>query len=163
MYAITTEKELLEEAEVVKNFVVVKGFSTNQLINLAVNLKDKNNVLSDIYWLDGSDQLNHPSFEYIILAPRFVLVGKEMRSQIDGLIFPQAEPIILVIENFNHLATEDQEKYINRICKREEHDYHPNYYLNPNSIVILGISDSFVMPKISNKLDVRVLSNNSRV
>jgi hypothetical protein len=159
MYAITTEKELLEEAELVKNFVVLKGFSTNQLINLAINLKDKNNVLSDIYWLDGSDHLNYPSFESIILAPRFVLVGKEMRSQIDGLIFPQAEPIILVIENFHHLATEDQEEYINTICKREENDYHPHNYLDTDSIVILGISDSFEMPKINNKLDVRTLSN----
>lgn len=157
MYKELTKEVLLEDAKEVRDFVVANGYTRDQLIDLAVSFKAENDEWKYIYWLDGADLLNYPSFDSIRLQPRFILKGKEMRSQTDGLIFTQTEPIILVIENFDRLGIEDQEKYIERICKKEDHDYNPHYYLHPKSVVILGIQNSFKMPKISYKLEVRLL------
>ena len=157
MYSEETIDELLEGAKRVTDFIFVKDFNRFQLIDLANGLKTKNTELKEIYWLDGSDSLNYPSFASIKLNPRIVIKGKEMRSKTDGLIFPQSEPIILVIENFDRLKKEDQEKYIERICRREDHDYYPHYYLHHKSVVIIGYKSSFEKPVMSYKFNVRVL------
>jgi hypothetical protein len=155
MYAEITNEDLFEEAEWVKNFVIAKGLESNQLIELATNLKNRKTVIVDIYWLDGADTINYPAFSSIRMKPRFVIKQNDIRAKTDGLIFPQTEPIILVIENFDRLEKEDQEKYIGAICKKEEHDYHPHLYLHEESIVIIGIPPTYEEPKISYKLEVR--------
>lgn len=157
MYAQLTLEELLEQSEEVKNFVIAKSFENKELIDLASNLKDKKSQIVEIYWLDGSDSLNYPSFDSIRLNPRFIVQDKQIRKESDGLIFPQSNPIILVIANFNFLTPEDKKKYLEGICKKEEHDYNPHIYLHEESIVIIGIPESADEPKISYKLEVRSL------
>jgi hypothetical protein len=155
MYEKLTKEELLQEASWVKNFVLVKGYSEGDLIELGTSLKEKKEGITEIYWIDGGDSLNYPSFSSIRMKPRFLIKGKEIRSTTDGLIFPQSEPIILVIANFNKLMDEDKEKYVRAICKKEKIDYLPHLYLNEESIVILSLGEDNEEPKISNKLEVR--------
>jgi hypothetical protein len=155
MYTEITKDELLEEADLVKNFIITKGLDTKQLIDIATSLKEKKEGIVEIYWLDGVDTINYPSFASIRMNPRFVIKGGDIKPKTDGLIFPQTEPIILIIANFNKLEKEDQEKYVGVICKKEEHDYYPHLYLHEDSIVILGLGASDIEPKISYKLEVR--------
>lgn len=157
MYAQLTFEELIEQAEEVRNFIIAKNLDSNQLIELAANLKEKKSQIVEIYWLDGSDSRNYPSFKSIRQNPRFIIQDKHLRTKTDGLIFPQSEPIILVIANFNNLKQEDKELYLAGICKKEEHDYYPHIYLHEESIVIIGIPKSMEEPKINYKFEVRSL------
>lgn len=141
MYTEITKEDLIEEAELVRDFVIVKGLQSNQLIELANNLKERKESIVEVYLLDAADTINYPSFSSIKMN--------------DGLIFPQSDPIILVIANFDKLQKEDQDKYLLAICKKEEHDYYPHHYLHEESIVIIGISSTSKEPKISFKLEVR--------
>jgi hypothetical protein len=155
MYAELTKDELLKEASWVKNFVIVKGYDESNLIELGTTLKENKEGITEIYWIDGGDSFNYPSFSSIRLKPRFLIRGKEIRSSTDGLIFPQNEPIILIIQNFNKLNDEDKEMFVGAICKKEEHDYYPHLYLHKESIVILSLGLDNPEPKISYKLEVR--------
>lgn len=155
MYTKLTKEELLQEAPQVKNFVLVKDYDKTNLIELATTLKEKKEAITKIYWIDGGDSLNYPSFSSIRLKPRFLVKGKQIVSSTDGLIFPQNEPIILVIQNFNKLNDEDKEKFVGTICKKEEQDYNPHLYLDKESIVILSLESDNLEPKISYKLEVR--------
>ena len=156
-YEEQTLAKLLKEAEEVKNFVVVNNYSGEKLIELANELKKRKPEIDKIYWLDGADILYYPSFDSIKLPLRFVIRGKDLRSSVDGLIFRQNVPVILVIQNFDRLQLDDQGKYINQICKKEAHDYHPHNYLHPESIVILELEDIANKPKFSYKVEVRVI------
>jgi hypothetical protein len=155
MYTEITKDRLLEEAYMVKNFIITKGLDSRQLIEIATSLKDKKEGIVDIYYLDGADTINYPSFASIRMNPRFVIKGGGIRSKTDGLILPQSEPIILIIANFNKLEKEDQDKYVGAICKKEESDYYPHIYLHDESIVILGLGATDEEPRISYKLEVR--------
>lgn len=157
MYKETTKAQLLTEADRVKNFVLSQGYSKEQLIETANELKEKKEIITEIFWLDGADELYYPSFDSIKLKPRFVIIGKSIRAFTDGLIFPQDVPIILVFNNFNSLPPDEREKYIERICKKEDHDYYPHNYLHEESIVILGLGLNDDTPRISYKLEVRKL------
>ena len=157
-----TIEQLIEKGEEIKDFIITRDFTRNQLIELAVSLKTEASKFKNIYWLNGYDTLNYPSFASIKLNPRFIILGKEMRSQNDGLIFPQTEPIILVIENFDKLELEDQKKYVEQICRREPHDYNPHNYLHHESIVILGCQNTFKLPSISYKLQVSIILNEAK-
>jgi hypothetical protein len=155
MYAELTQEKLLQEASWVKNFVIVKGYDENNLIELGTKLKEQKEGVTKIYWINGGDSLNYPSFSSIRMNPRFVIKDKDIRSSTDGLIFPQHEPIILIIANFNKLKDEDKEIYVRTICKKEERDYHPHLYLHEESIVILDVDQDDQIPQISYKLEVR--------
>lgn len=155
MYAELTKEELLEEASWVKNFVIVKGYDKTNLIELGTILKEKKEIITEIYWLDGSDSLNYPSFSSIRLKPRFLVESGQILSSTEGLIFPQSEPIILIVANFNELNEEDKEKLVGTICKKEKDDYYPHLYLHEESIVILSLGQDNQIPKISYKLEVR--------
>jgi hypothetical protein len=155
MYAELTKDELLREASLVKNFVIVKGYDENKVIELGTILKERKEGISEIYWIDGGDSFNYPSFSSIRLKPRFLIRDKQIRSSTDGLIFPQNEAIILIIQNFDKLKDEDKEMFIRAICKKEEHDYFPHLYLHEESIVILSLGADSPEPKISYKLEVR--------
>ncbi len=141
MYPEITKDELIKEAYSVKNFIITKGLDTKQLIEIAISLKENKEGIVEIYWLNGSDTINYPSFASIRMNPRFVILEGDIRADTDGLIFPQSEPIILIIANFNELKKEDQDKYVGAICKKEEEDYYPHIYLHEESIVILYPSD----------------------
>jgi len=103
MYAELTKDELIKEASWVKNFVIVKGYDESNLIELGTILKENKEGITEIYWIDGGDSFNYPSFSSIRLKQSFLIKGKQIRSSTDGLIFPQNEPIILIIQNFNKL------------------------------------------------------------
>ena len=155
MYTELTKEKLLQEASRVKNFILVKDYDESNLINLGTILKEKKEGITEIYWIDGADSLNYPSFSSIRMKPRFLVKGNQIVSSTDGLIFPQNEPIILIIHNFNTLNDEDKEKFVGTICKKEEHDYYPHLYLHEESIVILSLGKDDTEPKISYKLEVR--------
>lgn len=157
MFREGTIDELLQRAGRVKNFVVAKGYSYEQLITLAEQLKEKKKSVTAIYWLDGSDTLNDASFNSIRLRPRIVIARGQRRAKMEGLIFPQTEPIILVIANFSQLEQEDQNMYLNAICKKEAIDYHPHLYLHEDSIVLLGIDENALEPEPRQKVDFWLL------
>ena len=108
MYTEMTKDELLNDANWAKNFIITKGLNKNQLIDIATLLKEKKDGIVEVYWLDGNDMINYPSFASIRINPRFVIKGGDIRSKTDGLIFPQTEPIILIIANFNKLEQKDK-------------------------------------------------------
>jgi len=157
MYKEITINKLFDEVSRVKGFIIAKGYDKKQLIDLGTMLKERKGGIVEINWLDGADSGNYPSFESLRMKPRFVLKDGEIRSKTVGLIFLQSEPIILIVENFNILSKEDQQKYVERLCKQEKHDYNTHYYLHEDSIVVLGIREQDEMPKISYKLQVRSL------
>jgi hypothetical protein len=90
-----------------------------------------------------------------MLKPRLLIRDKKIKPSPDILIFPQNEPIILIIKNFDKMNDEDKEMYVNSICKKEEDDYYPKLYLHKESIVILSLGLDYPEPKISYKLEVR--------
>ncbi|MCZ2479333.1 hypothetical protein [Aquirufa nivalisilvae] len=157
MYVELTKEELLEDAQSVKDFVIASGYSELQLIELSESLIKEKNYLNRIYILNGNSQSNYPSFNSIRLAPRFVIKGGQTYTDTSGLIFPQNEPIILIIENFDTLKEVDQSKYLETICQKEERVPHHNLSLHKDSIVVLGISSTAKIPEISYKLNVRKL------
>jgi len=157
MYTEITKDKLLQDASWMKNFIIAKGLEKEQLIELGTLIKEKKDGIVDIFWLDGSDPINYPSFASIKMSPIFLLKNGNIVARRDGLIFPQSEPIILIIANFNRLSPEEQENYLGNICKKEDNDYLPHNYLHNDSIVILGIGATDKEPKISSKLDVRSL------
>ena len=159
MYSEITIDELFEEAEFVKNFIIVKDFERYKLIDLSNKLKDVNKVLEEVYWLDGNESFGSASFKSIKHPHTIVVKGKDLCSKSGGLIFPQTKPIILVIENFDKLETEDQKNYAEQICKREPTDYLPNNYLHEDSVVILSVPSSFAIPRFSYKVQLRVIKN----
>ncbi len=122
---------------------------------MSENLKANKKNIEFIYVIDAADQQNYTSLKSIRKNPRFVIKDGKIWSQTDGLIFPQSEPIILIIANFYKLNEEDQKFYIGGICRKEDHDYSPHLYLHPESIVIIGISNEDEMPKFSYKFQVR--------
>ena len=154
MYEWTKDK-LLEDADQVRNFVIVKGYDESNLIELGTALKEKKEGITQIFWIDGGDSINYPSFSSNILKPRWVIIRKKMYTATDGLIFPQNEPIILIIQNFNKLKDEDKEKYVGAICKKRDLDYTPHIYLHKESIVILSLGLNDPEPMISNYFQVR--------
>jgi hypothetical protein len=156
MYGERTIEALLNEAFMVKDFIVTTDMNEKELIDLATALQEKKEI-KDIYWLDGSSTNNYPSFDSIRLKPRWIIVNGQMRTETDGLIFPQSEPIILVIQNFSALKEEDKNKYVGAICKKEEQDYYPHIYLHEESIVIIGLNKGAEEPKFSYKVNVRKL------
>ena len=155
MYSELTKDELFKKASRVKNFVIVKGYDESNLIELGTTLKENKEGITEIYWIYGGDDSFHPSFSSIRLKPRFLIRDKQICPSTDGLIFPQNEPIILIIQNFNKLNDDDKEMFVGAICKKEEHDYYPHLYLHEESIVILSLGQDNPEPKISYKLQVR--------
>ncbi len=157
MYTEITKETLISHANIVKNFLIIKGFDEKQLIEISNILKDNKSVIEEIFWLNAADQFNYPSFDSLRIKPRIVIKGNELKAKTGELIFPQDKPIILVVNNFNSLEKEDQVKYLRALCKKEEGDYFPHLYLHEDSIVILGLGLNDEDPIISYKLDVRKL------
>jgi len=142
MYAELTVEELLNQARRTRNFIVAPGFSNEDLFELSKKISESKKILKETYILDAADEQNYPSF-------------KSIKSPSGGLIFPQSEPIILIIANYYRLSKEDQKIYIGAICKKEEGDYYPHLYLHEESVVIIGIGDEDETPKFSYKFQVR--------
>lgn len=159
MYAELTVDELLEESRNVRNFVVASGFSGQELIDLSERIKAQNKSIENSYIVDAADQRNYPSRISIRKNPRFIIKGGKVFSETDGLIFPQSEPIILIIDNFYKLNEDDQKYYKGGICRKEDHDYYPHLYLHPKSIVIIGIGVEDKTPNFSYKFQVRKIVN----
>lgn len=99
--------------------------------------------------------MNYPSLKSIRKNPRFIIKGGKVFSETDGLIFPQSEPVILIMSNFYKLNDDDQRFYIEGICRKDPHDYYPHLYLHPESIVIIGIRAEEETPKFSYKFQVK--------
>ena len=158
MYTQIAKEDLLKKAHRVKNYIITTDFDESQLIDLANSLKERKDGLTKIYWIDGANDRNYPSTSYIKKNPRFVIMGGKLTTESDGLIFPQSEPIVLIIANFNKLKKEDQEFYLGAICKREEHDYYPHNYLHDESIIILDCKASEEEPSFSYKFQVRKIT-----
>ncbi len=119
-------------------FLLVRGYNQNQLIDLADWIYSQTAHWSEIYWLQGSMAGDYyPSFESIRIKSSLILRNKEFKAKSGGLIFPQDKPIILVIEDFNLLNANDQYAY-STIFSREGIEI-IDVYLHPNSLVIVSI------------------------
>lgn len=151
-------KELYENAEFINNFVIVKDFDNEQLLKMAIELKRNLPNVEEIYYLNGGDSINYPSFKSIKINPRFIIVNNDIRFKNDGLIFPQKNPIILIFENFDSLEKDDQDKFLLGLCNPEpkEPDIFKSH-LHNKSIVILGVSKECPPLNISYKLFKRVI------
>jgi hypothetical protein len=158
MYAKMTEIELLQEANNVRDFVIVKGYDEASLFKLGESLKKEKDVITNIYWLNAADTKMYESFSSIRIPARFVIQAGSLRASTGGLIFPQSEPIILIFDNFGLLNDEESARFVNSICKKESHDYFPHLYLHEDSIVILSLNKDEQEPKISYKLEVRSIA-----
>ncbi|MFN9113470.1 MAG: hypothetical protein ACK5XN_25645 [Bacteroidota bacterium] len=162
MYTSYTQDELIKNIKygLVKNYVLVRGYDEEKARQLALKISTAIDSKESIYWLDGSPNTDiYPSIEYIKLPPRLVATSMGIRFNNEGLILPQAEPIVIVIYGFGNLKNEEKEFYMNQLCKREEFDYSPQNYVHPNSIVLICLSEDEELPKHSYKLFVTLVSD----
>lgn len=153
-----TISEALRKAHRLSGFLVVRDLGRAELIRFISEFKDKNGLVNEVFYIDGADLRNYPSFESIKLGVRYVIKGDSIYSNTEGLIFPQDTPIILVIDNFDQLREEDRIMYLGQICKREEIDYHPKNYLHERSVVILNVPERFGLLDVSYKLSVTYIN-----
>ena len=110
MYAEVTKEKLIHQVKrgLVSDFIITTNLSGMELIALSTEIQNIQTNLKKIYWLNGANTgENYPSFKSYKLKPRARIYPGGIRWEPGGVIFPQDEPIILILENFDDLDVDD--------------------------------------------------------
>jgi hypothetical protein len=132
--------------------LVVPVCDQAQLIQVAKKIQSLRDELKKVYWIDASLKDEHyPSFRSLLITRDVLGMGGSLSFE-KALIFPQDSPIVLVVESFDSLTEEDTKMYLNALWKKEDVDYHPRYYLHPNSIIIVSTNNKEITRQHSYKI-----------